>query len=197
MISKAEKTTAFIIETVAPIFNKNGYAATSLTDITKATNLTKGAIYGNFENKEELAAEAFRYIVNKSLRKLNEHLAKGQSNLDRLFLIVSFYRNYYQLVEEAGGCPFLNIGIDTNNQNSYLFKIISRKMESIIEKFTLLLELCKNDGVINDIDSTKYAKRFFSMIEGGVFMSFTFKDEAYLTDTMDVIENMIKQEILR
>jgi len=37
MITKAEKTAAFIVETVAPIFNKNGYAATSISDITKAT----------------------------------------------------------------------------------------------------------------------------------------------------------------
>ena len=61
MITKAEKTAAFIIETVAPIFNKNGYAATSISDITNATGLTKGAIYGNFTNKEDLAIKCFNY----------------------------------------------------------------------------------------------------------------------------------------
>ena len=55
MISKSEKTTKYIIETVAPIFNRKGYAATSMSDLTAATGLTKGAIYGNFKNKEELA----------------------------------------------------------------------------------------------------------------------------------------------
>ena len=51
MLTKSELTSKFIIETVAPIFNKKGYAATSMSDITNATNLTKGAIYGNFENR--------------------------------------------------------------------------------------------------------------------------------------------------
>ena len=63
MTTKAQLTAQYIIETVAPIFNKNGYAATSLSDLTKATGLTKGAIYGNFKNKEELAIIAFKYNV--------------------------------------------------------------------------------------------------------------------------------------
>ena len=50
MLTKSEKTTKYIIETVAPIFNKKGYEATSMKDITSATSLTKGAIYGNFKN---------------------------------------------------------------------------------------------------------------------------------------------------
>ncbi len=44
MLTKAEITTQFIIDTVAPVFNKFGYAGTSMSDITKATGLTKGAV---------------------------------------------------------------------------------------------------------------------------------------------------------
>ena len=76
-MSKSERTKAFIIETVAPIFNKNGYAAMSLSKITKATGLTKGAIYGHFENKEELAIESFKFSVRKVLKDLNETVNKG------------------------------------------------------------------------------------------------------------------------
>ena len=49
MSTKAERTTAFIIETVAPIFSRQGYVGTSMSDLTEATGLTKGALYGNFE----------------------------------------------------------------------------------------------------------------------------------------------------
>ena len=54
--SRSEKTRQLIIETAAPIFNKKGYAGTSLSDLTQATGLTKGSIYGNFKNKDEVAA---------------------------------------------------------------------------------------------------------------------------------------------
>jgi TetR/AcrR family transcriptional repressor of nem operon len=36
-----------------------GYSGTSMSDITAATGLTKGSIYGNFENKDEVAIAAF------------------------------------------------------------------------------------------------------------------------------------------
>ena len=59
MPSKAQRTAQFIIEKAAPLFNTRGYAGTSMNDITRATGLTKGAIYGNFDNKEEIAIAAF------------------------------------------------------------------------------------------------------------------------------------------
>jgi len=83
-MSKAEKTRQFIIEKTAPIFNKKGYAATSLADITEATGLTKGSIYGNFENKEEVVIEALRYNVSKRSGGLDEVISVSQNPLDGL-----------------------------------------------------------------------------------------------------------------
>jgi hypothetical protein len=40
MSTKAERTTAYIIETVAPIFNRYGYVGTSMSHLTDATGLT-------------------------------------------------------------------------------------------------------------------------------------------------------------
>jgi len=50
-MGKAEQTRRMIIEKAAPIFNKKGYLGTSISDLTKSTGLTKGAIYGNFKDK--------------------------------------------------------------------------------------------------------------------------------------------------
>ena len=55
MLSKAERTKQFIVEKAAAVFNEKGYAGTSMNDLTIATGLTKGSIYGNFENKDDIA----------------------------------------------------------------------------------------------------------------------------------------------
>ncbi len=60
-MNKAERTKQFIIEQTASIFNKKGYAGTSLQDITAATSLTKGSIYGNFGGKDDVALAVFDY----------------------------------------------------------------------------------------------------------------------------------------
>jgi AcrR family transcriptional regulator len=87
MGTKAENTKEFILEKVSPIFNQKGYVGTSLADITNATQLTKGAIYGNFENKEDLALQAFKHNIRKIIHPLNHNIANKTKCTDKLFAI--------------------------------------------------------------------------------------------------------------
>ena len=69
-MGKAERTREFIVEKTAPLFNRKGYAGTSMSDLTEATGLTKGAIYGNFENKDEVALAAFDYNLARMVQRV-------------------------------------------------------------------------------------------------------------------------------
>ena len=192
MLTKAEKTTQFIIETVAPIFNQNGYAGTSMSDITKATRLTKGAIYGNFENKEELALAAFKYNVNRLLSEVENHINQGNTPLEKLFKLTDFYRNYYDFSKEVGGCPVLNVGIDANNQNPVLLEKVEKVITKMQEFIENLINAGKESGEIKrTIISKTYAKRFYSLLQGAVFMSQTMKDNSYIIDAANVINDTI------
>lgn len=195
-MSKSERTKAFIIETVAPIFNKNGYAAMSLSKITEATGLTKGAIYGHFENKEELAIESFKFSVRKVLKDLNETVNKGETPIEMLRNVALFYEGYYEYNKQFGGCPILNIGVDANNQNKVIAQLVQLYNHRILEQFSILIEKAKEANEIkNSIDSMLYAKRFFYMIEGAVYMTHIMKDDSYLKDVSVVLQQIIKQEL--
>ncbi len=197
-MSKSEKTKAFIIATVAPIFNKNGYAAMSLSKITEATGLTKGAIYGHFENKESLAIEAFRFSVRRVLKDLNKEIEKGKTPLDKLFKIASFYKKYYAYNKQFGGCPILNIGVDANNHNSSIANMVKSYNQRILDQFEILLDNGKKSNEIKKtIDSMLYAKRFFYMIEGAIYMSYIMNDEHYTIDASVFMEQIIKQELIQ
>ncbi|GFD78298.1 TetR/AcrR family transcriptional regulator [Tenacibaculum mesophilum] len=195
-MSKSERTKAFIIETVAPIFNKNGYAAMSLSKITEATGLTKGAIYGHFENKEELAIESFKFSIRKVLKDLNETVNKGEKPIEMLLNVALFYEGYYEYNKQFGGCPILNIGVDANNQNKVIAQLVQSYNYRILEKFSLLIEKAKEANEIKkSVDSMLYAKRFFYMIEGAVYMTHIMKDDSYLKDVSTVLQQIIKQEL--
>ncbi len=79
-MSKAERTRQYIIEKAAPIINRKGMAGASLSDIMEATGLAKGCIYGNFENKDEICLEAFKYLTQSYAENLKKHLQPYQSN---------------------------------------------------------------------------------------------------------------------
>ena len=51
--SKA-RTRAELLRAASRLFVRNGYVATSLADIAEEAALTKGAVYSNFDSKEEL-----------------------------------------------------------------------------------------------------------------------------------------------
>ncbi len=196
MYTKAELTKLFILETVAPIFNKNGYAATSMSDITEATGLTKGAIYGNFKNKEDLAISAFKYIVKGLLKKIAIHLESSDSPIQKLFLISDFYRNYYAYSRPLGGCPIINIGVDANNQNSVLLDNVRVIIEKIQDQLATIIEQGIEAGEISPkVNALQYAKRIDTMIQGAVFMTYTMNDEFYMDDTTNQIDQIIHNEL--
>ncbi|GAA4278499.1 TetR/AcrR family transcriptional regulator [Aquimarina mytili] len=198
MLTKAKQTSEYIIQTVAPIFNKNGYAATSLSDITKATGLTKGAIYGNFKNKEELALAAFDTTVKNMLRRITVHQSLSDSPLEKLFLVTDFYRNYYNYSQELGGCPVLNMGVDAKHQNPKLFQHVKYTIHKIQNSVAKIIEAGKLANEIHPhIDTMLYAKRLYTMISGAIFMTHTIEDNSYLLETMDQIDSMIHKEIKR
>ncbi|MCA1919526.1 MAG: TetR/AcrR family transcriptional regulator, partial [Flavobacterium piscis] len=85
-MSKAERTKNFIIEKTAPLFNMKGYSGTSMSDITAATGLTKGSIYGNFENKDEVAIAAFKFNVKELQDIFASEIEKQSTYKDKLLV---------------------------------------------------------------------------------------------------------------
>ncbi|MCE2611945.1 TetR/AcrR family transcriptional regulator [Flavobacteriaceae bacterium D16] len=196
MSTKAERTTAFIIETVAPLFNKHGYIGTSMSDLTEATGLTKGAIYGNFENKESLALAAFEYSSNKLLQRLEDRLNVPGNALDKLASLTDFYKNYDQLIEELGGCPVLNIGVDAQNNNSQLAAAAHEVAKTIEGKIALVLENGVNQKEIKlPVPPLLFAKQLYTMLQGAIAMATISGDRKYLLNTVAYLEVLINREI--
>lgn len=189
-------TSEFILDKVAPIFNKQGYVGTSLTDITKATGLTKGAIYCNFSNKEDLALKSFQLNINLAITPLFKLIATKEGSINKLYAITDYQRSYYDLVKDRGGCPMLRVGVDTKFINPLLFKAA----QNLSQKFTVGLTNIINEGIINNeiqqnTDPVKYAKIILSLIEGSSLLAFTHNDQTYITTAMDFIDSTIIDSI--
>ncbi|KRB55537.1 TetR family transcriptional regulator [Flavobacterium sp. Root186] len=185
-------TSEIILNKVAPIFNKQGYVGTSLTDITNATGLTKGAIYCNFANKEDLALQSFQLNINLAITPLFKLVAAQQGSINKLHTITDYQRSYYDLVKDRGGCPMLRAGVDTKFINPLLFKAA----QNLSQKFTVGLTNIINEGIIdNEIqqntDPVKCAKIILSLIEGSSLLAFTHNDSTYINSAMDFIDNTI------
>ncbi len=198
MKGKAEQTTQYIIEKVAPIFNRNGYNGTSMSDITRATGLTKGAVYGNFKNKEDLAFAAFKYNVDLIVNKIKSTLVQIESPKEQLRELVNFYRDYLSNMEDIGGCPILNIGVDANHQNSELLHRVQEVIEKLQYYIRRMIESGQEMGEIKeDVDAAFYSRRIYTFIQGAVFMTVTMKNDNYINEVMDHMDELITNELVK
>jgi TetR/AcrR family transcriptional regulator, transcriptional repressor for nem operon len=197
MAGKAELTTQYILETVAPVFNRYGYAATSMSDLTRATKLTKGAIYGNFESKEDLAIQSFNYNIRKIIGLIAEKMNAEETPIQKLQALTNFYRNYYSLTKKYGGCPLLNVGVDSKHQNPQLLK----RVKEVIRKLQTGIANIIREGITQKqfkktVDPEAMALRIFSQIEGGIFVTNVMDDNRHMIDVMNHIDLMIETEML-
>ncbi|WP_121907293.1 TetR/AcrR family transcriptional regulator [Ulvibacter antarcticus] len=196
MLKKSDKTTKFIIEKAAPIFSKKGYTATSMADITQATGLTKGAIYGNFVNKEAIAIAAFQKNVNDLLVRITKHQEKGKTFLDKLYLITDFYRQYEDYSRSLGGCPILNIGVDSSHQDTELLSQVQFVINKTQQNIVRLIEKAIEDGTVKqETDPQQFAKMMYTRIQGAIFMSQTMGDKSYLIEATNELDEVITNKL--
>lgn len=191
-----ENTADFIIETIAPIFNKQGYVGTSLSDLTKATNLTKGAIYCNFKNKEELAIKSFRLNLKNAMTPLSAIISKQTNSIDKLYAVTKYYRTFYKISKSRGGCPILNVGVDAKHNNNILFDEAKKGANKLISNLSFIIqEGIENNEIKKGVDSKSHAANIYTMIEGGVFMSFLQDNKKSLDMILDHIDESIIDKI--
>ncbi len=195
-MSKAEQTRQFIIEKTAPIFNKKGYFATSLSDITTATGLTKGSIYGNFKDKDDLAIHVYSYQSKKIAEAVNQQITQQKTALKKLFSFLDFYKDNFKSIAASGGCPMMNAAVEADDSLSFLTPKVRRSFDLWRQRLILILE----EGVTNgefkqDVSTENYAITFMAMIEGGILLSKITGRGKDLAIVLDKMREMIDREI--
>ncbi len=172
-MTKAEKTRQYIIEKTAPLFNKKGFAGTTMSEITSATGLTKGSVYGNFKNKDELALEVFNYNYELLSTSIRQELVTKTTAIDKLLVFTKFYLSHYQEVFSRGGCAILNTGTDTDDQHPELLKAVRRNLLNWKGTIENIVQEGIENNEINEIDPDGFSSFFIAMIEGSLFLSKT------------------------
>lgn len=171
-VTKSEKTRQHIIQSTAPLFNTRGYDGTTLSDMMEATGLTKGALYGNFTDKEEIAYEAFRYSIQRVREMVRSRLENIPTFKDQLFALFDFYAGYVFDPPVTGGCPLLNTAVEADDYRLTMKKVVTEELMLTVNFIQSLLEQGVAAGEFRqDINARQLAYTFFCSIEGAIMFS--------------------------
>ena len=160
------------MEKAAPLFNKNGYAGTSLSDIMKVTGLAKGGVYGNFKNKDEIAAMTFEYSYNKMRTAIVLRLCECKNSTEKLYSILDFYSDFITNPPIEGGCPLLNTSVEADDSFPFLKSRARAAQNEMLDSLTRIFQSGKKQGEFKpDIQPQREAEMMYALIEGAIIMA--------------------------
>ena len=185
MLTKAEKTKQFILETAGPIYNEKGISGVSIDDVLAATKLTKGCLYGHFENKDDLSAQVVDLMLKKITDKMYLAVADKKTAKAKIFAFLDFYKNPIDTYI-SGGCPIFNTAVDADDN----YPVIKQKVAAIFragqEDLTnVLREGIEGGEFSTNLDPATFAFKLVASIEGGIIMCRTM-------DTVKPMHSLIK-----
>lgn len=191
-MSKAERTKQFIVEKTAPVFNAKGYAGTSINDLMNATGLSKGSIYGNFENKDEVALAAFDYNFGKITAYLKSKISATENAVERLLMYPRTFRNFLTLPFLQAGCPLLNTSTEADDTHPLLrekaVKALASWKKSIENQVKRGME---RKEIKPDTNPAEIAVILISMIEGAIMQAKVSGKTTELKIAMSYLEKLI------
>ncbi|MDV6169455.1 TetR/AcrR family transcriptional regulator [Flavobacterium sp. DG1-102-2] len=187
MMTKAEKTKQYIIERTAPIFNRKGFAGTSMNDIIEATGLTKGSIYGNFDSKDDVALAAFDYNFGAVSSMIRIRMAAKPHSVDKLKVYLTVFSDFVNLPLMHGGCPVLNTAIESDDTHGQLRAKAVGAIENWYKNIEDVIKHGVDMGQIKQGTNAKdFAGAFIALIEGGMML-------AKVTGKMHGLKAAVKQ----
>lgn len=190
--SKSERTKQFIIERAAPIFNQKGFAGTSLTDLTNATGLTKGSIYGNFDNKDEVALAAFDFNFSRITLYLKERILATENSIERLLVYPTVYRDFLKIPFLQSGCPILNTSTEADDTHPKLKERASDALSFWKTSIENQIKRGIDRGEIKaGTHATEVAVILMSLVEGAVMQAKVTGKSTELKIAMHFLEKLI------
>ena len=192
MISKSERTKEFIIERAASIFNEKGYAGTSLSDLTNATGLTKGSIYGNFDNKDEVALAAFDYNFNRVTLYIKDKILAANNSIDRLLVYPHVYRDFLKIPFLKSGCPILNTSTEADDTHPALRERASNALAFWKTSIENQIKRGIERGELRDeTNPAEVAVILMSLIEGAIMQAKVTGKSTELNIALNFLEKFI------
>ena len=165
-------TKRLIIKESANLFNTQGYKATSISDITKATGLTKGAIYRHFDNKSDLEQQALRSLAKLMFTELGGKIKAANTFKNKMDATFSFFEDYMHTPLYKGGCPLLNAATEVDDTNVVLRQQTFNMLAQLKASVQKIIENgIKNNQVKTETDAAFFATIFIATLEGGIMMS--------------------------
>jgi AcrR family transcriptional regulator len=143
---KARRTRDRLVREAAQLFSVKGYFHTTVDDVLERAALTKGGFYAHFDSKEDLAKAVIDHATLLWIQKVADHVATHRDPREQLRAVFEGYRRYAVDRTFEGGCFFVNLATELDDQNEDLRTRLDEAFAQFRAMIVVILEGGKAQG---------------------------------------------------
>ncbi len=149
-MSKAEITRANILRQAFDLIYKKGYQATSVDDILTKVDVTKGAFYYHFKNKDEMGLAMIREVMHPGMiQVLVTPLLNSEKPIEDIYNMMHQLLMKSPFFEVPYGCPAVNLIEEMSPINASFNHALQSLMVEWQEAIQSSIKNGKKNGMIN------------------------------------------------
>lgn len=151
-----------ILKSAAMLFTHYGFEKTSIDQVMKKAELTRGAFYSHFNSKSDLYAQAISKGAKVAAKRKPKNFPQDMKNFAKYYLSTEHRDN-----NDEQACPLAFLVSDINQQDNQVKKTYTNTLKAFIEQAQTLT-----------IDREKTLQSIVLMI-GGLAVARALNDEDF------------------
>ena len=196
--TKGERTRERIVAAAAPLFNRRGYAASSMSELMAATGLEKGGIYRHFESKDELALAAFDHTLSLQSDRIRRLVDAERGAINRLTALARGVAGAIDRSAVAGGCPLLNTAIESDDGDAGVHVELRKRARAGIRRMIdyaqrIIAAGIETGEISASVDARAEAESIVAGIEGALMLAKLFDEPRYVRQAVDRVAANFKR----
>ncbi|MEU9383587.1 TetR/AcrR family transcriptional regulator [Streptomyces sp. NPDC048279] len=170
-----------VLESVREQFWNQGYGATSLQDLTDATGLGKGSLYGAFGDKRQLFLHVLDGYRTEQLDSVRAILTGPGTAVERLTLLVEGVANGFAEDPLRRGCLLVNSTSELHTNDPDVVSRARTSYQTVEDLLITCVTEAQRDGSVKaDADPQELGRLILAVMQGIEFLAKTDMDSAAL-----------------
>ncbi len=186
-----------IIHESLKLFSLKGFLSTSIQDIMRQANISKGGVYNHFKSKDEI----FSAVLSEARKVWRERNLAGleqiENPVEKVKKLLENYRDRYLKDTETfpGGCVFVTLSVELDDQRPDFSRELNAgfvRLKAMIRRY---LDQGKENGELRgEVNTQAVTEMIFSGMLGasviyGTGKSFTSLDQC-ISSLIDYLESL-------
>ena len=155
-----------VLEDAMQLFWRQGYASTSMRDLTQATRLQPGSLYAAFKNKRQLFLQALDHYSSSLHKAVRERLYAEGPPLQRIRDFFQYLVEQSQRDTEVRGCLLVNTLLEMPADDEEINRHVRNMLQQVEQDFCHVLEEAQAQG---DLAADRDPARLARLLITGIF----------------------------